>query len=142
MKNFFKVLAVVMLASVVVCQQPITPVPNITGGWSKIKYLAQTTTVQTVKSSQGTFGGYYIYNPNTSDVCVQVFDVSGTVTLGTTSDMVFHLPGVSSGGTGVAANVEITQGVQMTNAIKLAVATTCNGSTAPSSGVDMTVFYK
>lgn len=123
--------------------QFVTTTPSATGGWSKVKYTAETTTVQTVKSSQGTFGGYFVFNPNTSDVCVQVFDNSGTIMLGTTvPDMVFHLPGVSSGGSGVAANLEIANGVQMANAIKLAVATTCTGSTAPASGLDITIFYK
>jgi hypothetical protein len=115
----------------------VTPTPSTTGGWSKVKYAANTTTVQTVKSSAGTFGGYYVYNPNTSVAYVQVFDVSGTVTLGTTApDMIFAIPA------GSGANLEITCGVNMANAIKLACSTTATGNTAPSTGLDITIFYK
>ncbi len=115
----------------------VTPTPGTSGGWSKQQYTAQTTTVQTVKSSAGTFGGYYVYNPNSSVAYVQVFDNSGTVTLGaTTPDMVYGIPPLS------AANLEVVNGVNMANAIKLACTTTSTGSTAPTTGLDLTVYYK
>jgi hypothetical protein len=116
-----------------------TPTPSTTGGWSKIKYAAQTTTVQTPKGTAGTFGGYYVYNPNATVSYVQVFDVATatTVTLGTTvPDMIFAIPAAS------AANIEITCGVNMALGIKLACTTTATGSTAPGTGLDMTIFYK
>jgi hypothetical protein len=53
-----------------------TITPSATGGWSKIKYAAQTTTVQTPKGTAATFGGYYVYNPNATVSYVQVFDVA------------------------------------------------------------------
>lgn len=118
---------------------PVTITPTTTGGWSKIKYAAQTTTVQTVKGTAGEWGGYFIYNPNTSVAYVQVFDVATatTVTLGTTvPDMIFGIP-ASSG-----ANIEFANGVNMVNGIKLACTTTATGSTAPSAGLDMTIIYK
>jgi hypothetical protein len=58
-----------------------------------------------VKASAGTFGGYYIYNPNATVAYLQVFDVASatSVTLGTTvPDMIFAIPAAS------AANIEIT----------------------------------
>jgi hypothetical protein len=116
-----------------------TPTPSATGGWSKIKYAAQTTTVQTPKGTAATFGGYYIYNPNATVAYLQVFDAATatTITLGTTvPDMIFAIPAAS------AANIEITCGVNMTNGIKLACTTTATGSTAPGTGLDMTIFYK
>jgi hypothetical protein len=115
-----------------------TPTPSTTGGWSKIKYAAQTTTKQAVKASAGTFGGYYIYNPNATVAYLQVFDVaSASVTLGTTvPDMIFAIPAAS------AANIEITCGVNMATAITLACTTTATGLTAPTTGLDMTIFYK
>jgi hypothetical protein len=116
-----------------------TPTPSATGGWSKIKYAAQTTTVQTPKGTAATFGGYYIYNPNASVAYLQVFDAATatTITLGTTvPDMIFAIPAAS------AANIEITCGVNMTNGVKLACTTTATGSTAPGTGLDMTIFYK
>lgn len=116
----------------------VTPTPGTTGGWSKVKYAAQTTTKQAVKASAGTFGGFYYYNPNASVAYVQVFDVaSAGVTLGTTApDMIFGVP-ASSG-----AVVEIGNGVNMATAITLACTTTATGSTAPGTGLDLTVFFK
>lgn len=117
----------------------VTTVANSTGGWSKVKYAAQTTTVQTVKGTAGTLGGYFIYNPNASVAYVQIFDVATatTVTLGTTSpDIILPIP--ATGG----ANLEFANGVAMANGIKLACTTTATGSTAPGTGLDMTVFYK
>jgi hypothetical protein len=116
-----------------------TPTPSATGGWSKIKYAAQTVTVQTPKGTAATFGGYYIYNPNASVAYLQVFDAATatTITLGTTvPDMIFAIPAAS------AANIEITCGVNMTNGVKLACTTTATGSTAPGTGLDMTIFFK
>ena len=108
------------------------------GPWQKAAFTAQTTTVQTVKASAGSFGGYYVSNvANTASSCLQVFDTSGAVTLGsTTPSMVYEIP--ASG----AANIEISQGVSMTKGIKLAVATTCTGSTAPSSGLNLNIYFR
>lgn len=118
----------------------VTVTPSATGGWSKQMYAAQTTTVRTVKGTAGTWGGYgTIYNPNASVAYVQVFDVATatTVTLGTTvPDMIIPIPA------GSAANMEIVNGVNMANGIKLACTTTATGSTAPSTGLDLTVFFK
>lgn len=118
----------------------VTQTPSTTGGWSKQMYAAQTTTVRTVKGTAGTWGGYQtIYNPNVSVAYVQVFDVATatTVTLGTTvPDMIIPIPA------GSAANVEIVNGVNMALGIKLACTTTATGSTAPGTGLDMTVLFK
>jgi hypothetical protein len=115
-----------------------TVTPSTTGGWSKITALAQTTTKKVVKASAGTFGGYYAYNPNGTIAYVQVFDVaSASVTLGTTPpDLVFAIPPAS------AANLEITNGVNMATAMTLACTTTATGSTAPGTGLDLTLLFK
>jgi hypothetical protein len=122
----------------------ITPTPSTTGGWTPAIATAQTTTVKAIKSSAaGTFGGYMIGNPNSTAAYVQVFDVatSGAVTLGsTTPTMVYFIPGNASGG--AAANVEYSNGVHMSNGIQLACTTTATGSTAPSTGLDMTILFK
>jgi hypothetical protein len=116
----------------------VTVTPSATGGWSKITALAQTTTKKAVKASSGTFGGYYAYNPNASVAYIQVFDVaSASVTLGTTApDLVFAIPATS------AANLEITNGVNMATAMTLACTTTATGSTAPGTGLDLTLLFK
>jgi hypothetical protein len=115
-----------------------TVTPSTTGGWSKITALAQTTTKKAVKASAGTFGGYYAYNPNATVAYIQVFDVaSASVTLGTTPpDLVFAIPATS------AANLEITNGVNMATAMTLACTTTATGSTAPGTGLDLTLLFK
>lgn len=123
----------------------VTTTPSTTGGWSKWSTpkdnsnaaLVATAGGVSVKGSAGTFGGYFVYNPNTVVTYLQVFDVSSTVTLGTTRpDLVFGIPANSG------ANLEIVNGVNMANAIKIAATTTASGSTAPSTGLDVTVFYK
>jgi hypothetical protein len=122
----------------------VTPTPSTTGGWTPTIATAQTTTVKAIKSSAaGTFGGYYIFNPNSAAAYVQVFDVAtaGAVTLGsTTPTMVYCIPGNASGG--AAANVEYSNGVHMANGIQLACTTTATGSTAPATGLDMTILFK
>jgi hypothetical protein len=122
----------------------VTPTPSTTGGWTPTIATAQTTTVKAIKSSAaGTFGGYYIFNPNSAAAYVQVFDVAtaGAVTLGsTTPTMVYCIPGNASGG--AAANVEYSNGVHMANGIQLACTTTASGSTAPATGLDMTILSK
>jgi hypothetical protein len=115
-----------------------TVTPSTTGGWSKGTALAQTTTKKAVKASAGTFGGYYAYNPNASVAYIQVFDLaSASVTVGTTApDLVFGIPASS------AANLEFTNGVNMATAITLACTTTATGSTAPGTGLDLTLLFK
>lgn len=115
-----------------------TATPSTTGGWSKITAVAQTTTKKVVKASAGTWGGYYVYNPNASVAYIQVFDLAtGSVTLGTTApDLVYGIPA------GSAANLELANGVNMANAITLACTTTATGSTAPGTGLDLTLYFK
>lgn len=104
--------------------------------YQKVKYAAQTTTVQTVKGSAGVLAGWFIYNPNASAAYVQIFDTASAVTLGTTApDIILPVPA------GSAANVFSEVGVGMSNGIKLACTTTATGSSAPATGLDMTVFY-
>jgi len=111
--------------------------PSTGGGWSKAKYAAQTTTVQTVKGSAGIFGGYFISNAaNSASSCVQIFDAT-SVTLGTTTpNLIYEIP--PNG----AANFELVNGVNMSSGIMIAAATTCTGNTAPAAGLNITVYYK
>ena len=102
-------------------------------------YAAQTTTVQTVKPGEGALSGYYVYNPNSSVAYVQFFDVaSGTaVTLNTT------VPTFSIGiPATAAANLFDGTGIQFRNGLKLACTTTATGSTAPSTGLDVNIFFR
>lgn len=116
----------------------VLPLLGDNGAWQKRAFPSQTTTVQMVKPGPGVFGGYYVSNAaNASSACLQVFDSTMTVTLGTTTpSMIYEIPA------GSAANVEISQGVSMVNGIQIAVATTCSGNTAPGSGTNLTIYYK
>ena len=105
--------------------------------WSASKYTSQTTTVQTVTSAAGTFGGYHVGNPNSSAEYIQVFDTTGSVTLGTTAPTwVFMIPANDS------RTIEFTHGLTVSNGIKFACTTTETGSTAPSTGLTVDVLFK
>lgn len=115
-----------------------TLTPNTTGGWSVNSQTALTNSKVAVKASAGNFGGYMVYNPNSSVSYVQIFDVaSGSVTLGTTAPTyVIPLPATA------AANVEFTAGINHATAITLAATTTATGSTAPSTALVGFFLYK
>jgi hypothetical protein len=97
-------------------------------------YLAQTTTVRTVKTTPGSFKGYMVYNPNATVAYIQMFDTAGAVTLGTTAPtFVIPIPATSG------ANVLTDDGITLSQGLKLACTTTATGSTAPSTGLDLCV---
>jgi hypothetical protein len=138
------------LGSTVSASNPIwvATVPTATGGWSALNATAAdgatacTNSAQSVKGSQGTFGGYYINNPNTSDVWLHVYNVaSGSVTVGTTTPALsFRISGVSANSVG--ANLELANGVQFSTAISIACTSTAGGNGAPSNAVEADIFYK
>jgi len=90
---------------------------------------------KTVKATAGIVDGYMVYNPNSSVAYVQLFDNTNP-TLGTTfPDMIIPVPATSAANLSAVAR-------QFNNAIKLACTTTAGGSTPPTTGLDMTIFYK
>lgn len=121
-----------------------TLTPSTTGGWdtfmasSSDGSTALTNSAQAIKGSAGTFGGYYIYNPNSSAVYVHIYDVaSGSVTVGTTNPKnTFCIPATSG------ANLEITNGIKYSTAMSCAATTTGGGNTAPSTALEANFFYK
>lgn len=99
-------------------------------------YPAQTTTVRQVTANPTALAGYYIYNPSNATAYVQFFDLSTTVTLGTTvPDLSLGIP---SGG---AANLMSDEGIEFDHGMQLAATTTATGNTAPNVGLDINVFY-
>lgn len=110
--------------------------PTATGGWS-ISSQTSLTTTATVSGASGKFGGYMFFNPNNTVAYIQVFDMTGAVTLGTTSPtFVIPIPA------GAAANVEFTIGIGLTNGIKVAATTTATGSTTVATTLTGFVIYK
>lgn len=106
-------------------------------GFTVSQQNALTNTKVSVKTSAGNLYGYRIYNPNTTYVYIQVFNLlTASVTLGTTAatevipippggmvDEVFPVPGAY--GTGIV----------------IAATTTATGSTAPTSTLTATMRY-
>lgn len=111
----------------------------VTNGWTPLLANALSTTVKAVKSSAGQLGMLQCYNPNSSQIYVQVFSVvSGSVTLGTTVPVLsipiaatstggyaLSNPGISIGGTGMS----------------VAATTTATGASAPSTAPDCNVAF-
>lgn len=110
---------------------------NPHNAWSSKVLFNQKASVSVISSEGGAFGGYMISNENDAFIYLQVFDTTGAVNVGSTSpSMVFGIPPTAS------ANVEFTNGIRISSGIKVACTTTATGSSAPSTGLDMTVLYE
>lgn len=94
------------------------------------------TTVVTVKAVFGILTSYFIYNPNASAAYVQIFDTTGSVTLGSTvPKWSIAVPATA------AANLSGLR-LNFANAIKVAATTTVNGTTGPNTGLDCNFGYE
>lgn len=148
MKKILVVLLAVGAWRVMAQQTYITPTPNFAGGWTSKNATAAdgatacTNTAQALKTGKGTFGGYFINNPNTADEWLQVYNVaSGSVTVGTTNpQLTFRLPGASANS--IAANVEITDGVAFSTAMSFACTSSAGGNGAPTNALEADLFFK
>lgn len=100
---------------------------------------ALTNSAQAVKAAAGQVYGWYIYNPNSSAQFVQFYNTAAaSVTVGTTNPL-FMLTIPATAG----ANVEYTNGIEFTNAgFSIAATSTAGGNGAPSTALDVVVFYK
>lgn len=94
-------------------------------------YLANNlgTTVRTARASRANLTFVSCYNASNAVAYVQLFDVAGSVTLGTT------VPRLSLG-IPTAGQLTAQVNVQFLNALKAAATTTPTGSSAPSASVD------
>lgn len=122
----------------------VTPTPSTGGGWSTFMATtaggstALTNSAQAIKGSAGTFGGYYIFNPNSVQIYVSIYNVvAASVTVGTTNPQnSFCIPPLA------AANLEITNGINFSTAMSCAATTTGGGNTAPTTALEANFFYK
>jgi len=81
--------------------------------------------------------GYHIYNPNTTDVFVQMWDLaSASVTVGSTAPTLCLW--VAAGG---ALDALFAKPIAFAVALTVAATTTAAGSTAPSTGLMTNLFY-
>ncbi|HSX05665.1 MAG TPA: hypothetical protein VLF69_04310 [Candidatus Saccharimonadales bacterium] len=116
--------------------------PAASGGWSVSSQTSLTTTA-TVSSAAGKFGGYMFINLNSAPAYIQVFDTTSAVTLGTTTPtFVIPLPANGTAANGVGANLEMANGIAITNGIKVAATTTATGASTVSTGLTGFVLYK
>lgn len=111
--------------------------PSKTLGWTPKVLAAQSNIVSTVSSAAGVFGGYFISNSDATNFAyVQIFDTTGSVTLGvTTPKIVLGIPPTAG------ANIEFSVGIPISAGIKLAVTSTATGAGVPTSPLDMTILY-
>jgi len=94
-----------------------------------------TNSSQTIKSSSGRIYYYHFYNPNVVDIYMNLYDVSGAVTVGTTAaTRIIVVPALS------VIDTPFVIGQSYANAIKTA-ATNVDGSTAPALNILATVDY-
>jgi hypothetical protein len=98
---------------------------------------ALTNTAQAVKASAGKVGGWFIYNPNSTVAYVCIYNVAAaSVTVGTTNPlMVLPVPPLT------AANLEMVHGINFSTAISCAATSTANGNGAPTTALDVNLFY-
>lgn len=101
-------------------------------------FTAALTAKQAVKTSKGILTYYHIENPNTADAWVQIFDTAlAGVTVGTTTPKMALW--VSGNG---ALDTALTSPAEFATAITIAATTTPTGSTAPSTGLVVTLLYQ
>lgn len=104
--------------------------------WLSIAYSGITNILQFVKASEGKFGGYYIDNPNTTKIYVQIFLDKNDVILGTTmADLIFGIPA------GGAANLELTRGRGFNQRAQIAATVGPTGGAAPTTPLPATIYY-
>lgn len=126
-----------LLVALVVCMMLfVTPVWAASGNYTNVQQ-ALTTSAQ-VKSTSGNIYGYAIYNPNAAATWVMYYNTTTAPTIGSTTNLVFEfaVPNAST------VNVEFSQGIQFSSGLYVAVATTANGSSAPSTGLTITTVYR
>lgn len=124
MKKFIRLLAVtaLMLAAT------LTPALAL-DGVTPLLANGLTTTVKTVKSTEGVVAWLSCYNPNSAVAYVQFFDTAGAVTLGTTA------PRLAVGLAPSATTTLPLARAVFLNGVKIAATTTATGSTAPTTAV-------
>lgn len=96
------------------------------------------TTVRSIKTSQAKLYGWVVHNPNGAVSWLQVFDRPSTqVMLGTTPPALT----VKVGADGSVVQEQVNP-VNMSAGLSIAATTTETGSTAPTTGLSVSVLYK
>lgn len=115
---------------------------STTGGWSN--YFANAIKgAVTISSAAGKFAGCALINTDSAPVYLQVFDTTGTVTLGSTTPT-FVIPYLSNStaANGAADRLWNDVGATIANGLKCAATTTQSNSTTSTNGLTGTIWYK
>ena len=107
-------------------------------GWRTKVLTNILATAQLARSGSGKFGGYFIYNTNSSVIYIQVYDAAAVadVIVGTTTPIArYGIPATAG------ANLELDRGIRFDLGLVIAATTTPTGSTAPTTGMEMTTYF-
>jgi hypothetical protein len=109
-----------------------------TGGWTPKLLNALTNTAVAVKAAAGQLGMLQCYNPNSSQVYIQIYNIAqGSVTVGTSTPLEsIAIAPTSTGGFAMSF-----PGHQFGTAITVAATTTATGGSAPSTAPDCNAVY-
>ena len=94
-------------------------------------------TLKRVKPVAGKVLGRFIYNPNNTAAYIQFFQKAGDPKPGVDKSY-FFLPMPPT----QAANQLLAQGIDFDEAIQIACSTAADGSGAPATGLDVTIFWE
>jgi len=106
--------------------------------WNIARLSGLSTTVQTVKQFGGRLGMLQCYNPNSSPVYIQIFNVAAaSVTLGTT----VSIASIPIAPTSTGGFPQSQAGINVSGPISVAATTTATGSGQPSTAPDCNMTY-
>ncbi|MCX6020917.1 MAG: hypothetical protein NTZ05_04150 [Chloroflexi bacterium] len=115
-----------------------TNIATAINGASLYKFRNLSSTVQTIKAGAGTIFSLIFYNTSGAANVLQLFDVSGTVTLGTTTpDWEW-----TTAAAGISNTAIPVMGIPFVNAIKIASTTAEAGAAGSAAGVMVWAVYK
>lgn len=106
--------------------------PAFAGGSSEV----------TIKASTGNVYDLHVANPNTTDVYLLLFDASNPTPGTTAPTRSFCVPGGTGSSNCGVYDLTLNPPIMFNTAITATVVTAANGSTAPSSAVDLNIGYK
>ena len=99
-------------------------------------------TAQTILAVNGCLSKIEIANPNVEDAFIQIYDETGTITVGTTvPKQSIHVPGGGAGFYGSKIVSYGQPGLPFQNSIKYACTTTPGGAIDPTVGLTVSAIY-
>lgn len=107
-------------------------------GWNSVVVTNLKATAALVHAGDCKFGGYFIYNSNDAEIYLQVYAAAsaGAVTVGTTAPIARYAIPATAG-----ANLELDRGLYAVSGIVIAATTTATGSSAPTNGLELTIYW-